>query len=66
MNKRFSKATVIAAIEAQREAICRRGVRFNENDGWDQVRGRGEETNRSYGEWRALGDLMRDIVNGSL
>ena len=60
MNKRFSRVKVAITIWKAAEA-ARGEHKFSESNGWDQVNGGGEETNRAYGAWRALMDLLTDI-----
>lgn len=64
---RFSKATLGAEIERRILSLQEEyEVKFNPNNGYAQVRGKGEEKNRAYGEFRALLDLAEhfDLMVG--
>lgn len=50
---RFSRRVVADEISRALAALYR-DHDFDERDGYAQVRGRGEEINRAYGEWDAL------------
>jgi hypothetical protein len=50
---RFSKAMVGAWIAERRKALEKQ-YRFNPQNGWAQVEGKGEVVNRAYGEYDGL------------
>ena len=64
---RFSKASLLERLERRMDSMSeeakRLGLRrgFDPGDGWDQVRGRGEELNRLYGAWNFIRELVQDL-----
>lgn len=58
--KRFSKGKLIATLEARVIAL-QTLHRFDPMNGWAQVHGRGEETNRIYGEYSAMKHLLSQV-----
>lgn len=58
---RFSKATLLQHCQLHIDRLTRE-FRFDRNNGWKQVEGRGEAVNRAYGKYEALSDVI-DIFN---
>lgn len=58
---RFSKAKLLQLLMIKIDAIEQNGVKFDYDDGYAQVTGRGEKVNRLYGEWVTLQDLRSQI-----
>ncbi len=57
---RFSKATLAAFVFKRTEAL-EKEHKFDSQDGYAQVRGKGEEKNRAYGEFNMLLDLADEF-----
>lgn len=62
MNKkeRFSKK-MLAKIIADKVFYLQDKNRFDPDDGWAQVHGKGEEINRDYGEYITLKNLVSQL-----
>ena len=56
-NKRFSKATLAEYIRERLNNL----PAFDRGNGWAQVKGKGEDASRSYGEYRILIQLADDF-----
>jgi len=63
--KRFSKKLLTTWLE-RRFLDMQKANHFDQNNGWAQVQGKGEEANRLYGEWRAYEVVLRVVENGDL
>ncbi len=57
MNQRFSKAALADHVFAVIDGIQKK-YHFNPNNGWNQVDGKGEESNRAYSEFAAMMNLV--------
>lgn len=58
--RRFSKASLLEHLDRRITALQEK-YRFDPMNGWAQVRGRGEEINREYGEYATLRDLRSRV-----
>lgn len=62
---RFSKAKLLDDLREMAER--RRKLHgFDPGNGYAQVRGKGEEANREYGEWRTILDIINWIDSSSI
>jgi len=63
--KRFTKEKLLLDLVRMRDS---RGLQhgFIAGNGWAQVKGKGEELNREYGEWDFIRDLISMIDSGDI
>ena len=57
MTERFSKATLAGHLTRRIDYLGKEW-NFDPGNGWNQVKGKGEEANRAYGEWECARRLM--------
>ncbi len=62
---RFTRSALLGHIE-RRMLELESSHGFTSQDGWNQVDGKGEATNRLYGEYACLARLVEDIDSGSI
>lgn len=60
MTARLSAKAIVTHLEIK-AARLERDYGFDGANGWDQVRGKGEEVNRAYGQYVAMRDLLNAI-----
>ena len=60
IKKRFSRSLVIDHLIQQLDLLIDE-YGFDNNVGWIQVQGLGEEKNRAYGEFKLLNDLIENL-----
>lgn len=63
--KRFSKRKMIEHLERRLQSI-QAEHNFDPTNGYVQVRGRGDDKNRAYGEYSMLRDLLSRVRDGWL
>lgn len=61
----FSKKAMIEHLTICAERL-QKEHRFDPGNGWNQVKGKSEEVNRAYGQWRTYLQILDDIECGSI